>query len=112
MIRTETTARPPYIERWPCHPDFSNAGRPQCLKPGYANNQCQVYLNATSRTSRFSQVHEGRWWQSQDGTSTLQADYSTSHLLPAYRYSIYQMLVDQAYVASFAAVSGLPLTSL
>lgn len=112
MIRTGTTARPPYIERWPCHPDFSNAGRPQCLKPGYAKNQCQVYLNATSRTSRFSQVHEGRWWQSQDGTSTLQADYSTSHLLPAYRYSIYQMLVDQAYVASFAAVSGLPLTSL
>ncbi|THX03656.1 hypothetical protein D6D13_07536 [Aureobasidium pullulans] len=45
----------------------NDAGRDQCLKPGCANNQYQGYLNARSRNSHISHVHDGDWWQLHDG---------------------------------------------
>ncbi|THW32854.1 hypothetical protein D6D22_09402 [Aureobasidium pullulans] len=45
----------------------NDAGRPQCLKPGCANNQYQGYLNEKSRNSHISHVHDGDWWQLHDG---------------------------------------------
>ncbi|CAD0055546.1 unnamed protein product [Aureobasidium pullulans] len=47
----------------------NDAGRPQCLKPGCANNQYQGYLNGKSRNSHISHVHDGDWWQLHDGKS-------------------------------------------
>lgn len=47
----------------------NDAGRPQCLKPGCANNQYQGYLNEKSRNSHISHVHDGDWWQLHDGKS-------------------------------------------